>query len=318
MDVSELIARYEAGERDFREADLSCADLSGVNLYEVNLIDANLSYANLSYANLYDANLSYASLYDANLSYAELSGANLRGANLYDANLSGADLICANLSYAKLSDANLIDANLIDANLSGANLSGANLTNADLTNANLAEADFTNATLTGAKLDGTILFYQNIAEQLQQENQTLTERLKLLEEQLEKRKLTQDLNTASNQGINAPHKWNNFYFRSKSEIKIAEALDRAGVLFYPNSKARLNKAELRVNKESDFLIFHSGKVGILEVDGRDYHQTAADDHERDRLFKRHGIRIIERFDATRCWYEPEKVVEEFLEILSQA
>jgi cell division protein FtsB len=52
----------------------------------------------------------------------------------------------------------------------------------------LAEANFTNATLTGAKLDGTILAYQKIAEQLQQENQTLTEQVKLLEEQLEKHK----------------------------------------------------------------------------------------------------------------------------------
>jgi very-short-patch-repair endonuclease len=61
-----------------------------------------------------------------------------------------------------------------------------------------------------------------------------------------------------------------------------------------------------------------GKFGILEVDGRPYHQTAADDHERDRLFKRYGIRVIERFDATRCWNEPDKVVQEFLEILSSS
>lgn len=282
MDVSELLARYEAGERDFRKAHLRGANLIGANLFGVILRNAILRNANLSGANL--------------------SGANLSNANLNNANLINADLINADLSSANLSFANLSIANLIDANL---------------TNANLVEANFTNATLTGAKLDGTILSYQKIAEQLQQENQTLTERVKLLEEQLEKQKLTQDLNTASNQGINAPYKWKNFYFRSQSEIKIAEALDRTGVLFYPNSKARLNKAELRVNKESDFLVFHSGKFGILEVDGRSYHQIAADDHERDRLFKRHGIRVIERFDATRCWHEPEQVVEEFLEILSQ-
>ncbi len=268
MDVSELLAGYAAGKRDFRQAHLRDANLFGANLFGANLINANLRNANLF-------------------------GANLFAANLRNANLS-------------------------DANLRNANLRNANLRNADLTNANLAEANFTNATLTGAKLDGTILFYQQISEQLQQENQTLTERVKQLEEQLQQQKLTKDLNTVSNQGINAPHNWNNFNFRSKSEIKIAEALDRAEVLFYPNSKARLNKAELRVNKESDFLVFHSGKFGILEVDGRDYHQTAADDHERDRLFKRHGIRIIERFDATRCWNEPEQVVEEFLEILTQA
>jgi len=337
MDVSELLARYAAGERDFRKADLRDADLSDANLSGADLCYANLCCANLSYAKLSSAKLSGAKLSDANLSGANLSYTDLRGSHLSYTKLS-----YANLSYAKLSYANLSYAKLSGANLLQSNLSGANLTNADLTNANLVEANLANAILTGAKLDGTILAYQKIAEQLQQENQTLTERLKLLEGQLEKQlekqkqnqtlterlkllegqlekqKLTQDLKTVSNQGINAPHKWNNFNFRSKSEIKIAEALDRAGVLFYPNSKARLNKAELRVNKESDFLVFHSGKVGILEVDGRDYHQTAADDHERDRLFKRHGIRIIERFDATRCWNQPEQVVKEFLEILTQA
>jgi hypothetical protein len=268
MDISELLARYAAGERDFRGVNLGCAKLFCANLSGVNLSSADLR--------------------SAALMYVDLSGANLSGADL---------------KYA---------------HLSASNLSGSNLSNADLTYANLVEADFTDATLTGAKLDGTVLFYQQISEQLQQENQILTERVKRLEEQLQQQKLTQDSNPVSNQGINAPHKWNNFNFRSKSEIKIAEALDRAGVLFYPNSKARLNKAQLRVNKESDFLVFHSGKFGILEVDGREFHQTAADDHERDRLFKRHGIRIIERFDATRCWNEPEQVVQEFLDILSQA
>jgi hypothetical protein len=35
--------------------------------------------------------------------------------------------------------------------------------------------------------------------------------------------------------------WNNLGFRSKSEIKIAEALDKAGVLFLPNCKARIDR-----------------------------------------------------------------------------
>jgi uncharacterized protein YjbI with pentapeptide repeats len=64
----------------------------------------------------------------------------------------------------------------------GVNLKNANLTNTNLDSANLAGAIFTNATLTGAELDGTILAYQKIAEQLQQENQTLIERVTFLEE----------------------------------------------------------------------------------------------------------------------------------------
>ncbi len=239
------------------------------------------------------------------LSNASLRGADLRGIHLRGASLNRTDLSCANLSNANLSDVNWTNPDLDDSesNHSFNNLSGANLSDANLT---------------GAKLDGTILAYQKVSEELQGENQILTERVKLLEAQLEKQKLTENINQASNQGIKATHQWNGFYFRSKTEIKIAEALDRTGVLFYPNSKARLNQSEVRVNKESDFLVFQAGKFGILEVDGRPYHQTAADDHERDRLFKRYGIRVVERFDATRCWNEPDKVVQEFLEILSSS
>ncbi|MGB5962619.1 MAG: pentapeptide repeat-containing protein [Coleofasciculaceae cyanobacterium] len=318
MDVKELLARYEAGERDFCEINLSGADLSYADLCGADLSHSNLRGANLSAAKLSGTNLFFADLSNTDLRAAYLSGAYLSNADLSASNLFGAKLFCACLLDVNLRDANLCDSELAGVNLVYADLTNTNLTNADLSYANLYLTNFTNATLTGAKLDGTILAYQKIAEQLQQENQTLTEKVKLLEEKLAKQKQTQDLNTASNQGINGRYKWNNFYFRSKTEMKIAEALDRTGVLFYPNSKARLNKAELRVNKESDFLVFYKGKFGILEVDGRDYHQIAADDHERDRLFKRHGIRVIERFDATRCWSAPEQVVEEFLEILSQA
>ena len=93
--ADDLLASYQAGERDFREANLIDANLSG----------ANLSGANLSRANLIDADLSGADLIDANL-----SGANLSRADLIDANLSGAYLIDADLSGADLSRAkNLLD-----------------------------------------------------------------------------------------------------------------------------------------------------------------------------------------------------------------
>ncbi len=124
----------------------------------------------------------------------------------------------------------------------------------------------------------------------------------------------------SNRGVNAPYKWRGFYFRSKTEIKIAEAFDRAGVLFYPNSKARLNALTGRDTKETDFLVFHAGKWGILEVDGEPWHPPSrvVHDHERDRLFKVHGVRIVEHYDATRCWNDSNQVVQEFLQIVSQS
>ena len=96
--VGNVRARYKAGERDFRWADLSRADLSR----------ADLSGANLSGAYLRGANLGWADLGGANLSQADLSGsklwwADLWRANLSKANLSKADLREANLTGAKLS-----------------------------------------------------------------------------------------------------------------------------------------------------------------------------------------------------------------------
>jgi hypothetical protein len=114
--------------------------------------------------------------------------------------------------------------------------------------------------------------------------------------------------------------WNNLRFRSQSEVAIAQALDRAGALFLPNCKARLGDARGRRNREADFLVCHQGKWGILEVDGEPFHppSRASQDHERDRLFRAHGILVVEHFDANECRGDPGGVVRRFLGILSQA
>lgn len=123
-------------------------------------------------------------------------------------------------------------------------------------------------------------------------------------------------NQAGSQTVTS-HNWMNFGFRSTSEVKIAQALDNVGVMFFPNCKARLGAIGNRNNREPDFLICHKGKWGILEVDGEPFHpasRTVAD-HERDRQFKLHGITVAEHYDATRCYREPDAVVKEFLSIL---
>lgn len=120
-----------------------------------------------------------------------------------------------------------------------------------------------------------------------------------------------------NQGNNAPYEWNDLRFRSKSEIKIAQALDKTGVLFFPNCMARLGSISGRENREADFLICDEGKWGILEVDGEIFHSTAAKDHGRDRLFRSYGVRVIERFTADQCYNNPDAVVRQFLTILKK-
>ena len=114
--------------------------------------------------------------------------------------------------------------------------------------------------------------------------------------------------------------WQNLRFRSESEIRIAKSLDRAGVLFLPNCRARLGTSAARGNREADFLVCREGKWGILEVDGEPFHPPSrtAEDHERDRLFRAHGVRVVEHFDASRCFEEPDAVVREFLAILARS
>ena len=80
--------------------------------------------------------------------------------------------------------------------------------------------------------------------------------------------------------------WNNLNFRSESEVRIAQALDKLNILFFPNCKGRLGVASARENREADFLVCYKGEWGILEVDGEPFHppsRTVAD-HTRDRLF----------------------------------
>jgi len=178
--IDNIRARYKAGERDFRWADLreaklrwadlSKADLSGANLYRARLYEADLSETNLTGANLGRANLTWANLSGANLSQADLSGASLSGANLNQADLSGAylygvivdestqidpkwRLVCEIFNqdgYQK----NLRNIDLSGTNLSEANLEGTDLTGAILSGANLNQADLKGANVQGAKLRG--------------------------------------------------------------------------------------------------------------------------------------------------------------------
>jgi hypothetical protein len=112
--------------------------------------------------------------------------------------------------------------------------------------------------------------------------------------------------------------WNNLRFRSQTEVRVAEALERVQVLFLPNCMARLGFSQ-RQNREADFLVCHKGKWGILEVDGPSSHPPTrtVEDHERDRLFKAHGIRVVEHFDASECWENADGVVKRFLYLLGQ-
>jgi hypothetical protein len=129
--------------------------------------------------------------------------------------------------------------------------------------------------------------------------------------------------TVTNQGLPFSSKapivtWNNLRFRSQTEVRVAEALEHAQVLFLPNCMARLGFSQ-RQNREADFLVCQKSKWGILEVDSPSSHPPTrtVEDHERDRLFKAHGIRVVEHFDASECWENADGVVKRFLYLLGQ-
>jgi hypothetical protein len=124
-----------------------------------------------------------------------------------------------------------------------------------------------------------------------------------------------------NQGVPIQDKprytWEYLFFRSPVEIAIAKSLDKSGVLFLPNCASRLGLSNSRENREADFLVCLDGKWGILEINGDAYHTNSAKDHNRSRLFKIHGIRVFEAYEAKRCFNEPDTVVHEFLELIKK-
>ncbi|MBP0040534.1 MAG: hypothetical protein J7545_00945 [Roseofilum sp. SBFL] len=108
--------------------------------------------------------------------------------------------------------------------------------------------------------------------------------------------------------------WNGWHFDCEAQLKIAEALDRANVLFFPNAKARLTTSDGRENKDAHFLVFHQGKWGILEVVSPD---RIAKTGETDNPFEPHGISLIHCCDYNQCNEDGDRVVREFLELLTQ-
>lgn len=99
-------------------------------------------------------------------------------------------------------------------------------------------------------------------------------------------------------------------FRSKTETRIYDALKKRAVLFFANATAVLgSKGE---KKEPDFLICADGKWGVLEVMGEMFHPSATRDHERARGLKDYGLVCIEFYDASRCYRDPDGVVDDFL------
>jgi very-short-patch-repair endonuclease len=132
-------------------------------------------------------------------------------------------------------------------------------------------------------------------------------------------------NYSDNNLHNGHKEWGGMYFRSECEIKIAQALDKSGLLFFANVRGRINEDNLPVSSpqingrvELDFLIFNQGKALILEVDGN-HHQEGGQtlrDYIRDRVLLSENIPTV-RFTAQECFNNPTAVVKEVMQLFTK-
>ena len=102
--------------------------------------------------------------------------------------------------------------------------------------------------------------------------------------------------------------WKKWCFHSLEQVKIAEALDRAGVMFFPNSKAQLPNCEDQPYKQVDFLICYNSKLGVLEIQYSDTEKQ----EQRDYFLSKQGIFLIEYCDPVQCLEDPDQIVQEFI------
>lgn len=102
--------------------------------------------------------------------------------------------------------------------------------------------------------------------------------------------------------------WKEWCFHSLEQVKIAEALDKAGVVFFPNSKAQLPNFEEQSYKQVDFLVYYNSKLGVLEIQYPDSQKQG----KRDDFLSKQGIFLIEYYDSVKCLEVPDQVVQEFI------
>ena len=122
------------------------------------------------------------------------------------------------------------------------------------------------------------------------------------------------------------NEWGGLYLRSEAELRIAQALDKAQILFFANARGRVglqdtvvSDSQLTGRVEADFMVFYQGRCMILEVDGQHHLEQAQTirDYARDRVLLRFGVPTV-RFTAQDCMRRPDEVVSEFLSILMNA
>jgi very-short-patch-repair endonuclease len=114
------------------------------------------------------------------------------------------------------------------------------------------------------------------------------------------------------------------YFRSESEIALAEKLSHCGLTFFANVRGLINTQPSVISHqqatgrlEIDFFVFHKGKCISVEVDGNHHREVGQTirDYTRDRLLLREQIPTA-RFTAEECYKQPALVVKEIVALFN--
>lgn len=115
----------------------------------------------------------------------------------------------------------------------------------------------------------------------------------------------------------AVYTYNEMKFASKSEIRIAQELEQAGVLFFPLPLAVRNETGKNYldHREVDFLVCVDGTWGVLEV--AHHPDRYEKDAEKHAWLQKSGILCVVHRPAEKCYNQPRAVVTEFLEILAK-
>ncbi len=178
------------------------------------------------------------------------------------------------------------------------NLSGANLTNTTL---NIPE-------LNGSKLLLTPLNTAYLHPEIQD---SIIDNPKLSSNQqeilvLDENPMPENPPTSDNK----TDEWNGWQFPTEAHLTIAQTLENTGILFTPNAKLRITTEAGKQNQQFDFLIFHQGKCGILQID-----TGTTPLNPKNLLSQNPDIPIIKHYQASRCIENPAEIVQEFLKIL---
>jgi hypothetical protein len=110
------------------------------------------------------------------------------------------------------------------------------------------------------------------------------------------------------------HEYRGTRYRSKTEIRVAQALDEANVLYFPLPLGIRHYTRIA---EPDFLVIQLGRVGVLEIDGPHHTPlTRAQEDARAAKLIQSGVRFVHHVAVRDVDEDASAVVKNFLALLS--